>query len=42
MRSVFCGRWTIVAVILVLIAYAYPLWAHLQMPRFGSPGFKPF
>jgi cytochrome c oxidase subunit 1 len=36
------GRWTIVAVILVLLAYAYPLWAHLQMPRFGSPGFKPF
>lgn len=23
-------------------AYAVPLWQHLQMPRFGSPGFKPF
>ena len=34
--------WTAVAVGLVLIAYAYPLWVHLQMPRFGSPGFKPF
>ena len=34
--------WTGVAVALVLIAYAYPLWLHLQMPRFGSPGFKPF
>jgi cytochrome c oxidase subunit I len=34
--------WTAVAIGLVLIAYAYPLWAHLQMPRFGSPGFKPF
>jgi cytochrome c oxidase subunit 1 len=34
--------WTGVAVALVLIAYAYPLWIHLQMPRFGSPGFKPF
>jgi len=26
----------------VLVAYAYPLWMHLQMPRYGSPGFKPF
>jgi cytochrome c oxidase subunit 1 len=34
--------WTAVAIGLVLIAYAYPLWVHLQMPRFGSPGFKPF
>ncbi len=36
------GLWTVVAVILVLIAYAYPLWAHLRMARFGSPGFSPF
>ena len=36
------GLWTAVAVALVLIAYAYPLWAHLRMPRFGSPGFTPF
>ncbi len=34
--------WTAVAIGLVLIAYAYPLWIHLRMPRFGSPGFKPF
>ena len=36
------GLWTVVAVILVLIAYAYPLWTHLHMVRFGSPGFKPY
>jgi len=29
-------------VALVLIAYAYPLWSHLHMQRFGSPGFMPF
>ena len=34
--------WAAVAIGLVLIAYAYPLWIHLQMPRFGSPGFKPY
>jgi cytochrome c oxidase subunit 1 len=36
------GLWTAVAVVIILIAYAIPLWHHLQMPRFGSPGFKPF
>ena len=36
------GLWTAVAVVLVLLAYAYPLLTHLQMTRFGSPGFKPF
>jgi cytochrome c oxidase subunit 1 len=36
------GLWAVVAVLLVLIAYAYPLWAHLRMARFGSPGFRPF
>jgi cytochrome c oxidase subunit 1 len=36
------GLWTAVAVAIILIAYAVPLWQHLQMPRFGSPGFKPF
>ena len=36
------GLWAVVAVVLVVIAYAYPLWAHLSMPRFGSPGFSPF
>jgi len=36
------GFWTIVAIVIVLIAYAVPLWQHLQMNTFGSPGFKPF
>ena len=36
------GLWTMVAVVIILIAYAVPLWHHVQMPRFGSPGFKPF
>jgi cytochrome c oxidase subunit 1 len=36
------GLWTAVAVALVLLAYAYPLWDHLRMTRFGSPGFRPF
>ena len=35
------GLWTVVAIVLVLIAYAVPLWSHLQMTTFGSPGFKP-
>jgi hypothetical protein len=36
------GLLTVVAAALVVIAYAYPIWRHLQMPRFGSPGFSPF
>ena len=36
------GFWFVIAVVLVLIAYGYPLWDHFQMERFGSPGFKPF
>ncbi|MBI2616470.1 MAG: hypothetical protein HYW52_12480, partial [Gemmatimonadetes bacterium] len=36
------GLWIVAAIVLVLIAYAYPLAQHLQMPRFGSPGFRPF
>jgi cytochrome c oxidase subunit I len=36
------GLWTVVAVLLVLIAYAYPLWSHLHMQTYGSPGFSPF
>jgi len=31
-----------VAVVLVALAYAYPLADHLRMDAFGSPGFKPF
>ena len=43
-RTVFerYGLWAAVAVLLVIIAYAYPLWTHLRMARFGSPGFSPF
>jgi cytochrome c oxidase subunit 1 len=36
------GLWTAVAVALVIIAYAYPLWTHLHMQRFGSPPFKQY
>ena len=36
------GLLTAVAVVLIVIAYAYPIWQHLQMQRFGSPGFSPF
>jgi cytochrome c oxidase subunit 1 len=34
--------WAAVAILLVIVAYAYPLWMHLRMARFGSPGFSPF
>ena len=36
------GLWTIVAIVLVAAAYAYPLIQLLAHPRFGSPAFKPF
>jgi cytochrome c oxidase subunit I len=36
------GLWWAVAFVLVLIAYAVPLAHILSMPRYGSPGFKPF
>jgi cytochrome c oxidase subunit 1 len=36
------GLWVAIAVVLVVIAYGYPLAHHLSMERFGSPGFKPF
>jgi len=36
------GLWTIVAIVLVVAAYAYPLMQLLAHPRFGSPAFKPF
>jgi hypothetical protein len=36
------GLLTAVAVMLIVVAYAYPIWQHLQMERFGSPGFSPF
>jgi cytochrome c oxidase subunit 1 len=34
--------WTALAIILVLIAYAYPITSLLRLQRFGSPGFSPF
>jgi cytochrome c oxidase subunit 1 len=36
------GLWFAVAVVMVVIAYAIPLWDLLSLERFGSPGFKPF
>jgi cytochrome c oxidase subunit 1 len=36
------GLWFVLAVILVLIGYAVPLWDLFQLERFGSGGFKPF
>jgi cytochrome c oxidase subunit 1 len=36
------GLWTIIAVAMVIAAYAYPLYELLSHPRFGSPPFKPF
>jgi cytochrome c oxidase subunit 1 len=36
------GYLTALAVLLIVAAYAYPIWQHLQMARFGSPGFSPF
>jgi cytochrome c oxidase subunit 1 len=36
------GLWTVVAILLVALAYVYPLMTLYLHPRFGSPGFKPF
>jgi cytochrome c oxidase subunit 1 len=36
------GLWTIIAVVVILLAWAYPVLQHLQMTTYGSPGFKPF
>ena len=36
------GLWTVVAVVLVLVAYAYPIWHLLSVPHFGSPPYTPF
>jgi len=36
------GLWVLAAIVLVLIAYAYPLADHLRMQTYGSPGFRPF
>jgi len=36
------GLWTVVAILLVALAYVYPLMTLYLHQRFGSPGFKPF
>jgi len=36
------GLWTVVAVALIALAYAYPIAHLLGQERFGSPGFAPF
>jgi cytochrome c oxidase subunit 1 len=36
------GLWTALAIVLVVVAYAYPLYQLLSHPRFGSPAFQPF
>jgi cytochrome c oxidase subunit I len=36
------GLWTAIAIVLVIAAYAVPLWQLIGLERFGSPGFSPF
>lgn len=36
------GLWTTVAVVLIIAAYAVPIYHLYSMERFGSPGFSPF
>jgi cytochrome c oxidase subunit 1 len=36
------GMWTVVAVILVILAYAYPLITLIGRTRYGSPPYQPF
>ena len=36
------GLWTVLAIILIVIAYAWPISSLLGLQRFGSPGFSPF
>lgn len=36
------GWWTVLAALLVVIAYGYPLIQLLAHPRYGSPAFQPF
>jgi cytochrome c oxidase subunit I len=43
-RTVFdrVGLWTLAAIVLIAIAYGPPIWNHLHLLRYGSPGFSPF
>ncbi len=36
------GLWTIVAVVMILLAYGYPIYTLLSQTRYGSPPFQPF
>ena len=36
------GMWTVVAIVLILLAYAYPIYSLISQQRFGSPPFQPF
>jgi cytochrome c oxidase subunit 1 len=36
------GMWTVIAVVLVAMAYAYPILHLISHPRFGSKPFQPF
>jgi len=36
------GFWTIAAVVMIVLAYAYPIFDLLRMERFGAPGLSPF
>ncbi|MEM9558087.1 MAG: cbb3-type cytochrome c oxidase subunit I [Acidobacteriota bacterium] len=36
------GLWTVIAVVLIIAAYAVPLYHLYTMERFPSPGFQPF
>ncbi len=36
------GLWSVVAVVLIAIAYFWPIAHLLSLERFGSPGFSPF
>jgi hypothetical protein len=36
------GPWTAVAVVLVVVVYAYPIYHLYMMHRYGSIGYTPF
>jgi cytochrome c oxidase subunit 1 len=36
------GLWTVIAVVLVALAYAYPILTLVAHPRYGSPPYQPF
>ena len=36
------GLWTIVGIVMIILAYGYPLATLIMTPRYGSPPFQPF